>query len=40
MTKMKPSLNVEFYKESNGNEPVRKWLQSLDKQIKIIIGEC
>ncbi len=28
-----------FYKESNGNEPVRKWLQTLEKPIKIILGE-
>ena len=39
MEKIKPTLSVEFYRESNGNEPVRDWLQSLDKSIKIIIGE-
>ncbi len=39
MEKTKPTLNVEFYRESNGNEPVRFWLQSLDKSIKVIIGE-
>ena len=39
MEKIKPTLRVEFYKESNGNEPVRNWLQSLDKPIKIILGE-
>lgn len=39
MEKMKPTLNVEFYREVNGKEPVRHWLQSLEKPIKIIIGE-
>lgn len=39
MEKLKPTLRVEFYRESNGNEPVRSWLQSLDKPIKVIIGE-
>jgi phage-related protein len=39
MEKIKPTLSVEFYKESNGNEPVRIWLQSLGKATKIIIGE-
>jgi len=39
MEKAKPTLSVEFYRESNGNEPVRIWLQSLDKPIKIILGE-
>ncbi len=39
MEKTKPTLRVEFYRESNGNEPVRTWLQSLDKPIKVIIGE-
>lgn len=39
MKKTKPTLSVEFYKELNGNEPVRVWLQSLEKHIKIIIGE-
>jgi phage-related protein len=39
MEKIKPTLSVEFYRESNGNEPVRIWLQSLDKSIKIILGE-
>lgn len=39
MKKVKPTLNVEFYRASNGSEPVRNWLQSLDKAIKIVIGE-
>jgi len=39
MEKIKPTLSVEFYRETNGNEPVRYWLQSLDKPIKIIVGE-
>lgn len=39
MKKIKPTLSVEFYRESNGNEPVRNWLQSLDKPIKVLIGE-
>lgn len=39
MKKIKPTLNVEFYKELNGNEPVRIWLQSLEKRTRIIIGE-
>lgn len=34
-----PTVLVEFYKAANGNEPVRKWLKSLDKEIKVIIGE-
>lgn len=36
---MVTKLNVDFYQESNGNEPVRKWLKSLDREIKLIIGE-
>lgn len=39
MKKIKPTLCVEFYRELNGKEPVRTWLQSLDKSIKIILGE-
>ena len=31
-------LQVDFYCESNGNEPVRKWLKSLDKKARSIIG--
>ncbi|MBX9703860.1 MAG: type II toxin-antitoxin system RelE/ParE family toxin [Silvanigrellaceae bacterium] len=37
--KLNATLSVEFYRERTGNEPVRIWLQSLDKSIKIIIGE-
>jgi len=36
---MKGKLEVSFYQEPNGNEPVRKWLKSLDKEIRLIIGE-
>lgn len=39
MKKSKPTLTVEFYRESNGNEPVRDWLQDLPKAIKLIVGE-
>jgi len=39
MKKSKPTLTVEFYRESNGNEPVREWLQDLPKTIKLIVGE-
>lgn len=39
MTKPQPALKVVFYAESNGNEPVRKWLKSLDKEIRAVIGE-
>lgn len=39
MKRAKPTLSVEFYCESNGNEPVRTWLQALDKPIRIQIGE-
>lgn len=35
----KKILVVNFYAESNGNEPVRKWLKSLDKEIRSIIGK-
>lgn len=36
---MKPAFSVEFYREATENEPVRAWLQSLDKPIKTILGE-
>ena len=32
-------LNVVFYKTASKNEPVREWLQSLDRNKKKIIGE-
>ena len=32
-------LNVFFYRTSSGNEPVREWLRSLDREDKKIIGE-
>ena len=38
MLKPKPTLTVAFYKEANGNEPVRKWLKSLDEEERFIIG--
>jgi phage-related protein len=39
MKKSKPTLTVEFYRELNGNEPVRDWLQTLPKPIRLIVGE-
>ena len=39
MEKRKPTLRVVFYQESNGNEPVHKWLKALDKEMRRIIGE-
>lgn len=36
---MSHKLEVSFYQEPNGNEPVRKWLKSLDKNLRLIIGE-
>lgn len=39
MKKSRPTLTVQFYKESNGNEPVRDWLQTLPKPVKVIVGE-
>ena len=40
MNRIRPKkiLEVNFYTETNGNEPVRKWLKSLDKEIRGIIG--
>jgi len=35
----KKILEVNFYAETNGNEPVRKWLKSLDKEIRSVIGK-
>ncbi len=32
-------LKIAFYKSDIGNEPVRDWIKSLDKQDKKIIGE-
>jgi len=32
-------LDVDFYKSSNGREPVREWLKTLPKKIKKIIGD-
>lgn len=37
--KSKLKLRVKFYRTSNGNEPVREWLQSLSKEVKKIVGE-
>lgn len=36
---MVEKIDVNFYQESNGNEPVRKWLKSLDREVRLIIGE-
>lgn len=36
---MRTKIDVDFYQEANGNEPVRKWLKSLEKEIRLIIGE-
>ncbi len=36
---MSDKLEVDFYQEPNGNEPVKKWLKSLDKNTRLIIGE-
>ena len=38
MSTLKPVISVIFYAESNGNEPVRKWLKSLDGETRLIIG--
>lgn len=38
MLKPTPTLKVAFYTESNGNEPVRKWLKALDKKTRFVIG--
>lgn len=35
----KKILEVNFYCETNGNEPVRKWLKSLEKEDRSIIGK-
>jgi len=32
-------LDVVFYRELSGREPVREWLRSLDRQAKKTIGE-
>jgi phage-related protein len=32
-------LNVYFYKEMSGKEPVKEWLQELSKEDKKIIGD-
>ena len=38
MSTLKPVISVIFYAGSNGNEPVRKWLKSLDDETRLIIG--
>lgn len=35
----KKILGVDFYCESNGNEPVRKWLKALEKSARSLIGK-
>jgi hypothetical protein len=37
MIKCNPILKVAFYAESNGNEPVRKWLKSLDDEVRLFL---
>jgi|JI102314A1RNA_FD_contig_31_6216653_length_906_multi_3_in_0_out_0_2 phage-related protein len=37
--KFKKVISVQFYKASNGVEPVRNWLKSLTKTQKKILGE-
>lgn len=32
-------LAAVFFCEANGNEPVRKWLKSLEKEIRSLIGK-
>ena len=32
-------LNVAFYREASGKEPVRDWLRSLDRASKRMLGE-
>ncbi len=32
-------LNVLFYRTEGGNEPVREWLRTLDKEDRKVIGE-
>lgn len=34
-----PILNVFFYRTNAGNEPVREWLKSLNRDDRRIIGE-
>lgn len=35
----KKILGVYFYRGSNGSEPVKKWLKSLEKSIRSVIGK-
>ncbi len=37
--KFKKVISVQFYKASNGSEPVRNWLRSLTSTQKQILGE-
>lgn len=39
MEQPKKILAVNFYSEANGNEPVRKWLKSLNKEERSAIGK-
>lgn len=32
-------LNIVFFRTEGGNEPVREWLKSLDKEDRKVIGE-
>lgn len=36
---MTEKMSVNFYQEPSGNEPVRKWLKGLDKEVRLIIGD-
>jgi phage-related protein len=38
-TVWKPQLSVRFYRSTGGNEPVRAWLQSLNKSAHKAIGQ-
>jgi len=39
MTDSKPILEVVFYKNTIGNQPVKQWLKALPKGVRKIIGE-
>lgn len=39
MPQPKKIVSVVFYRETNGSEPVKKWLKSLSKDDSKIIGE-
>lgn len=39
MTDEEKKVAVRFFKTATGREPVREWLQSLDREIRFLIGE-